>query len=82
MSPSFRALAEELDDPETRPTETQLRQIERELDQIPGAGSQATQKYIQKISLNNFWFVNRIIITAIFVYHVYINLLTVNPILS
>ena len=42
MSPSFRALAEELDDPETRPTETQLRQIERELDQIPGAGSQAT----------------------------------------
>ena len=42
MSPSFRALAEELDDPETRPTETQLRQIERELDQIPGAGPQAT----------------------------------------
>lgn len=36
MSPSFRALAEELDDPKVRPSDTQLLQIERELEQIAG----------------------------------------------
>lgn len=36
MSPSFQALADELDDPSVRPTETQLLKIEQELDQVAG----------------------------------------------
>ena len=36
LSPSFRALAEELDNPKMKPSDTQMRQIERELDLIGG----------------------------------------------
>ncbi|XP_067930629.1 uro-adherence factor A-like [Watersipora subatra] len=37
LSPSFRALADELDDPKARPSETQIRQVEEELDRIADA---------------------------------------------
>lgn len=36
LSPSFRALAEELDDPNARPSGTERLQIEQELDQVEG----------------------------------------------
>lgn len=48
LSPSFRALAEELDNPQIRPSDTQMRLIERELDLIAGRSTTGNYRCSQQ----------------------------------